>query len=443
MGTRLACGLFIRKHHLPILVSRCVKLFLVLIAFSSIHLSVLPACGSEGEWPRWRGTHADGRWNPPGVPADFASRTPRDVWRIKIGGGFGGVTLAGGRVYVMDYSKAPEQERVLCCDAATGKQIWAQGWPVVYGKMDYGSGPRASVVIDSNGKAARAYALGATGVASCFDAVTGRIIWQHDTQKVFAAKMSMWGFAASPFIWKDKVILHVAAQPGGCLLALDKKTGAEIWRSGSDPAGYCTPELITHAGKPQLIQWGPEHIQSFDPDNGLENWKHPYEITYGVSIAQPLYANGILAVSGYWHGTKAFQLGVDGRPAKLIWEQEKEICGLMSAPLHKNGRGYILDKTKGLTCFEIATGKVLWTDDIPLTPAGRNPQCSIVWLDESRDLIALLNADGELVYAKLTASGAEEIARHQIIGKTWAHPAFTRNRIYARSDTALAAWELW
>lgn len=403
----------------------------------------LPAAEPDPGWPRWRGPAADGRWNPPDLPKNFASKEPSPLWRIKIGGGFGGVTLADGRVYVMDYQKSPEQERVLCVDASTGKEIWSQTWPVVYGKLDYGTGPRASVVIEKADAGVRAYALGATGVASCFDAFTGQLIWQRDTQKELAAKIPTWGFSGSPFLWKETVILHVAAQPGGSLVALDKKTGKEIWRTGDDPAGYCTPELIEHNGQLQLIAWGPEHVQSFNPDTGAPNWKQPYKITYGVSIAQPLHVDGVLMVSGYWHGTKAYQLGSQPADSKLLWEQEKEICGLMSAPLHKNGRAYILEKKNGLTCFEIRTGKVLWTDGNTLTPADRNPQFSMVWLDEPNDLVALLNASGELVYARLKQDGVEELARHQIIGKTWAHPAFGNGTIFARSDTELAGWRLW
>lgn len=399
-------------------------------------LSFLATAYAADDWPRWRGPNADGRWNPAGLPEDFEKKEPQELWRQAIGAGFGGVTTDQGRVYVMDRLKTPKEvERVLCFDAESGTPLWKQEWDAAYGGMEYGTGPRASVNIRDG----RAYALGATGVAVCLDAVNGNVIWKLDAVEAFGARIPQWGFAASPVLDGDRVLLHVGAE-NGSVIALDKTTGKELWRGGPDKAGYCTPEIITHDGNRQLIAWGPEHVQSLNPDSGAVNWLYPYKITYGVSIAQPLYHHGVLLVSGYWHGAKAFRLGAG---VELLWENEKENCGLMSAPLFKDGVVYMLDKTHGLQAFELKTGKILWSDNNMLTPKDRNPQMSLVWMDEARSLAALLNASGELVYVKLTPEKREELARWQIIGKTWAHPAFSGNRVFARNDKELIAWRLW
>ena len=405
------------------------KYFLVAFLFSSLAFAV-------EDWPRWRGPNADGGWNPKDIPADIARKEPVRLWKQEISAGFGGVTTSNGRVYVMDRLKPPKEvERLLCFDAESGRNIWQQSWEASYGSMEYGTGPRSSVNVTDG----RAYALGATGVALCLDAVTGQVVWQVDTVKTFGAKIPKWGFAASPVIDGNRVLLHVGANAGS-VIALDQTSGKEVWRGGPDPAGYCTPEIISHAGTRQLIAWGPEHVQSLDPDSGRVNWLFPYKITYGVSIAQPLYRDGIFLVSGYWHGAKALQLG---KSATLLWENPTEICGLMSAPLYKDGVVYMLDKTRGLQAFELKTGRILWSDDNTLTPKDSNPQMSLVWMQESTNLAALLNASGELIYVTLKPEKCEELARWQIIGKTWAHPAFAGNRIFARSDKELSSWRLW
>lgn len=406
------------------------------ILFSILILS--PA--SAADWPRWRGPAGDGNWNPPGVPADYARREPERLWEVEVGGGYGGVTVAGGRVCLMDRPKTPAgTERVLCFSADTGELLWSHAWEADYGKMEYANGPRASVTLHEG----RAYTLGATGVACCLEAATGSVVWQVDTVREHGARVPNWGFAASPVVDGPRVLLHVGAQPEGSVLALDSGTGARVWSGGPDRAGYCTPEIITHRGARQLIMWGPELVQSLDPDTGATLWTWPYKITYGVSIAQPFYHDGVLVVSGYWHGTKALKLGDAPGRVSLLWENEKDMCGLMSAPLFKDGVLYLLDKNKGLQAIEHATGRLLWSDDNTLTPKDRNPQMSLAWLKKSEGLACLLNASGELVHARLSPEGFEELARHQVIGKTWAHPAFAGSRVYARSDTRLAAWRLW
>jgi outer membrane protein assembly factor BamB len=391
------------------------------------------------EWPRWRGPTGDGTWSPEGVPDEVWKAEPENEWRLEIGGGFGGVTVAGGRVYVMDRpKKAGNEERVLCVDA-NGRVLWSHAWEADYGSMEYGSGPRASVTVHEGA----AYALGATGRAWCLDAGTGEVRWGVDTVKRHGARVPTWGFAASPVVDGERVLLHVGAEPGGSVLALDRRTGEEVWRGGPDRAGYCTPEIITHGGGRQLIAWGPEQVQSLDPETGETNWTYPYKITYGVSIAQPYYHDGVLVVSGYWHGTKALRLGKVEGEVELAWENEKEMCGLMSSPLYAGGMLYLLDKSTGLQGIELATGRIVWRDDNTLTPKDRNPQMSLAWLKKEEGLAVLLNASGELVYVRLGREGFEELGRHQIIGKTWAHPAFAGSRVYARSDTELAAWRLW
>lgn len=403
------------------------KVFCLLAFISTLHAQ---------DWPRWRGPNADGRWNPSNIPADFAKKEPQQLWKTEIGEGFGGVTVSEGLVYVMDRQKNPKEvERVICFNTESGRELWKHEWDVSYGGMEYGTGPRASVNITDD----KAYALGATGVAVCLDAATGKVVWEVNTVESFGAKVPQWGFAASPVIDGDRVLLHVGAKKGS-VIALNKNSGKEVWRGGPDPAGYCTPEIITHAGMRQIIAWGPEHVQSLNPDSGAVNWIYPYKITYGVSIAQPLFHDGVLLVSGYWHGAKAFRLGTG---VELMWENETDICGLMSAPLFKDGVVYMLDKNRGLQAFEIKTGKILWSDGNTLTPKDRNPQMSIVWMDEAKNIATLLNASGELVYVTLTPEKCTELARWQIIGKTWAHPAFAGNRVFARSDKELIAWRLW
>lgn len=340
----------------------------------------------------------------------------------------------------MDRRTAPaEQERVLCLDAVTGEPKWEHCYDVAYGSLDYGNGPRASVTLHEG----RAYALGALGMAMCLDAATGAMRWQVDMVKEHGAVVPTWGFAASPYIWKDMVLFHVGAKPDGSVVALDLATGKVRWRGGSDAAGYCTPVVFEAPGGSQLVQWGPQHVESLSPDDGKSLWRFPYKITYGVSIAQPIFHEGILLVSGYWHGARALKLGPDPGVAALAWSDEKFLCGLMSQPLHKDGFVYLLTKAEGVVCFKLSDGSVRWKDGHQLTPKDRNPQMSLVWADKKNDIACGLNAVGELVFARFTPEKMEELCRHQIIGKTWAHPAFTKNCVFARSDTELVAWELW
>jgi outer membrane protein assembly factor BamB len=409
------------------------------IAICLITLSFLPA---EESWPAWRGEQGDARWATGPLSTDALTQEPQEKWRVPLGKGFGGVTVLNGKVMVMDRATEPkEMERVLCLDAKTGKLLWEKTWPVTYGEMGgYSTGPRASVLQTRFQERHLAWSLGATGHLHCWDVEKGEALWTRDSVKELGAVVPQWGFAGSPVLRHDRLHVHLGLKDSqGSVVAFEPLTGAVIWKGGTGAAGYCSPEFADG----RLLQWGPDELEALHPRTGERLWGFAYKITYGVSIAQPLAADNMVLVSGYWHGTRALHFPDGVNKPKLLWQNEKDICGLMSSPLYKDGKVYLLDKNHGLTCFSLKTGEIYWRDNNQLTPKDRNPHFSLVWLDQAQDLIALLNANGELIYAKLTPHGAEQLARHQIIGKTWAHPAFVGNHIFARTDKELVAVETW
>lgn len=385
------------------------------------------------DWPRWRGPRGDGSWHGPRLPQGWPGTGLKPLWERPLGPGYAGVTVAEGRVVTLDRQREPtERERVVCFDAATGQPLWIHEYAVEYGDLPYGSGPRASATLH----AGRVYTLGALGHVVCLDLATGRPVWTRDTVGELGARRPEWGFAASPLVWREQVIVHVGATPGGCYVALAAADGRELWRAGNDPAGYATPQIVARPAGEQLVGWTPEHIVGIDPARARVDWRIPYPVTYGVSIADPILSDETVFVAGYWEGSKAIRLGSRRDEATLVWEDKQSLRGLMSQPLVRDGLVYLLDKQYGLTCFELATGKKLWDDGNRLTPRGRNPQASLVWLGDEDQALAL-NAEGELVLLRLRRDGYQELGRTRIVGPTWAHPAYAGDRVYARDDERL------
>lgn len=404
-------------------------------------LSALLLCASIGfaeDWPQYRGPRGDGTWQGPKLPEEWPEEGLKRLWKQDIGGGYAGISVVGNRVYTLDRQKPPqERERILCFAADTGEIVWTHEYPVEYGKLDYGNGPRATPTIHDG----KLYSVGAVGDVRCLDAATGEVLWKFHYVKDFAGRLPMWGFSGSPVIHGDACYLSPGNANGASVIAVDRHTGQELWRSLSDEAGYATPIVFRAHDRDQLFCWTPSHLRCLEATTGELFWSHPYEITYGVSIAKPILQEGIVFIAGYWDGAKAMKLGDTAKSAKLAWEDSKHLRGLMSQPLYRDGLAYLLDKSFGLTCFELRTGKKLWDDAHQMTPRGRNPHASLVWLgDEDRAII--LNEEGQLILARLNKTGYHETARTPIIGVTWAAPAFAGDKVYARSDTEIVCVSL-
>jgi outer membrane protein assembly factor BamB len=379
------------------------------------------------DWPQWRGPKRDGTWRELGLPKRLPAPELKARWRQTIGGGYGGIAVAGGRVYVMDRRKKPrEVERILCLDAVTGATIWTHTYPVVYGKMEYGNGPRGTPTVHGG----RVYTFGALGHLHGLDAADGRVVWVRDTVKEFKGRVPTWGHACSPLVDGERLLVQVGGQPDACLVALDLATGKEIWRSLADRPGYSSPVLIETKQWRQLVYFTPEHVVGLEPATGRVRWRVPFPgITYDVSISDVVWSEGVLLASNYWSGSRAIRLNERGLDPSVAWEG-KQLSLLMSTPLVRDGHVYALDRHRGLKCLKLQTGEVLWDGEY-VTPRGSNPQASLVW---AGDNALILNERGELVLAELSPKGCRILGKTPILGATWAHPAYANGCIFARND---------
>jgi outer membrane protein assembly factor BamB len=380
-----------------------------------------------GDWPQWRGPGRDGVCPPEAVPDRLpASLTPR--WRRSVGGGYGGIAVSGGRAFLLDRQKGPpEVERVLCLDAATGKTLWEHAYPVAYGKLDYGNGPRATPTVH----AGRVYTNGALGHVHCLDAATGKVFWSRDTVKDFRGRVPTWGHACSPLVDAGRVVVQPGGAPDACVVALDATTGKEVWRSLPDRPGYSSPVVLAGEGWRDLLYWTAENLVALEPATGKVLWKVPFgPINYDVAISDPVCDGGTVLVSNYWTGSKAVRLDARGQNPSVAWEGRR-LSLLMSTPLVRDGHAYALDRHRGLVCVELRTGKVKWEGE-HVTPRGTNPQATLVW---AGDKALILNERGELLLAGLTPEGYRGLGKASVLtGQVWAHPAYADGCVYARSD---------
>lgn len=413
--------------------------------------AILPAQEPVGAgWPSWRGPHGDGRWQAPALAESWPKDGLKTVWSMPVGGGYAGVSVARGKVLVLDRETGPldsktskpnpstEKERLICIDADSGQQLWIHSWSQPYGKLDYGTGPRAAATIDGK----FVFVLGALGQLRCVRLEDGRLVWSKDLVKAYSGRPPDWGYAASPLIYRGHVIVQAGGPDGYSVIAFHRETGEVAWHSLSDEAGYAWPIPVRRRGADtdELVLWTPSHVRGIQASNGRPLWGVPYRVTYGVSIATPIFQDEIALVCGYWEGSRAIRLGEEPGSATLLWE-DRMLRGLMSQPLYRDGKVFLLDRQSGIVCFELATGQRRWNDGNTLTPRGRNPQASLVWTGHEDQVLAL-NSEGELVLCRFGDDGYSEQARAKIIEPTWAHPAFAADRVYARSDAEIVCVEL-
>ncbi|HEV2663690.1 MAG TPA: PQQ-binding-like beta-propeller repeat protein [Blastocatellia bacterium] len=410
------------------------------------------------DWPEWRGKGRAGIWTESGILDKFPEKGLTPVWRTPLHGGFAGPAVAAGRVFVTDFKRSSGKkgmERALCLDEKSGKILWTREWDADYQGISYDTGPRATPTVDGD----RVYIVGGSGTLLCLNARTGDVIWRKDYVKDYRMQMPTWGIASAPLVDGDRLIAIVGGQPDAKVIAFDKMTGKEIWRAlpSDSEQGYSQPVIVAARGTRQLIIWDPTAVVALDPATGKTYWQHPFRINLSLTLATPVFDGSRLLVSSFYNGSMLLDLAKE--KASVIWKGKSNseintdgLHAVVNTPVIDRHYIYGICSYGQFRCLNLKTGERIWETMEVTKEKARWASGFIV---RHGDRYFINNDRGELIIAKLSAQGYQEISRTQLIKPTsnpgnrrelgavnWSHPAYANRHIVARNDEEIISVSL-
>jgi outer membrane protein assembly factor BamB len=416
------------------------------------------------DWPEFRGKGRLGVWNETGVLQKFPQEGLKILWRTPVGMGYAGPSVANGRVFLVDFKERKRLqgiERAIALDEKTGKILWTQEWPVNYGGISYAFGPRATPTVDGD----RVYFAGADGKLLALRAATGEILWRKDYVADFGARPMTWawnwGFSSSPIVHDNLLIALVGGNPDAKVVAFDKMTGKEVWRSisGEGDLGVAQPIIVDVGRARQLIVWDPEAVYSLNPKTGAVYWKEPFKSDGSVTVATPVLDGTNLLFSTFYNGPLMLALDERKPAATVLWKgtsenevQTDKLHALTATPVIIGEHIYGICSYGQFRCLLRKSGERVWESQQLVKERARWASGQIV---RNGDLLYINNDRGNLVIVKPQPDGYHEISRTPLIKPTtnpnnrrelvnvnWSHPAYANRHIYARNDEEIIAASL-
>jgi outer membrane protein assembly factor BamB len=410
------------------------------------------------DWPEWRGKGRLGVWTEDGILETFPAQGLTPAWRTPLNAGFAGPAVAAGRVFVTDFKKSvglKGTERAMALDEKSGKILWTREWPADYKGIGYAYGPRATPTVDGD----RVYFVGGAGVLLCLNAATGAVIWQKDYVKDYQTDMPGWGITSAPVIYGRLAIAIVGGKPDAKVVAFDKLTGKELWRSleSTSEQGYAQPVILEAGGVRQLIIWHPKAVASLNPEDGSVYWEHEFNIHMGMTLATPVLSGSRLLVSSFYNGSMLLELS--GRRSAVTWKGKSQseidtdgLHAVVNTPVIDGDYIYGICSYGQFRCLRLKTGERVWeTLDVTKEKA----RWASGFIVRHGDRYFINNDRGELIIAKLSPKAYQEISRTDLIKPTsnpgnrralgavnWTHPAYVNRHIITRNDEEIISVSL-
>jgi outer membrane protein assembly factor BamB len=376
-------------------------------------VALLAATSPAADWPQWRGLNRDGISSEK-VSAAWPADGPKVLWRASVGTGFSSISVSHGRAYTMGNTN--NEDAIWCFEAGTGKRIWQHTYAAPLSPQWYEGGPGSTPTVSGN----RVFTISKWGDIFCLDAAKGSVLWQRDLRRD-GVKPPRWGFAGSPLVWGDLVILNA----GTAGMALDRSTGRVVWSNGTNSAGYASPTRFVSGGKESVLIFAAKHLIALEPQTGRELWRLSWETDWDTNNTDPLIRGDTIFISSFSRGCGLLSV-VNGSPQ--ITYTNKVMRSHLSPGILLGEYLYAFygeaKQNTDLRCIHVPTGELKWTTKDPTFGS----------LILARDKLIVLSEKGELLLGQASPEGFKPLARAKVLsGLGWTPPALADGRLYVRN----------
>lgn len=406
------------------------------LAGLALAFAVAPA---YAQWPQWGGPDRNFATNAQGLAPQWPEGGPKKLWSRPLGEGYSSITVDDGKLFTM-YRKG-DDEYVVCLDAAKGDTKWEHKYnaPIPEGmEKQFGLGPNATPSI-AGGKV---YTLGVSGILHCLDEATGKVVWSHDLRKDYSAATPHFGFASSPLVYKDRLIVAAGGKDSG-ILAFNLADGALIWKKydfGGEEKGdiYSSPIVIQLDGEDQIVLLAGREVFGFDAASGEQKWFHPHINQWNTNICTPIWGDDhvLYVSSGGEAGSRGLKLGRDGGITKVeeVWTTRKMAVGQGNAV--RAGKYVYASSGDGpafITAVNAGDGSIAWRE----RGFGKS---TMIHADGK---LIILDEDGTLALATPTPEALTVHTKLQLLKKpAWTAPTLVGKTLYVRDKETIMALDL-
>lgn len=391
---------------------------------------------SAADWPSFRGAGRDGKTQETGLLKQWPDGGPPLAWKnTGIGKGYSGVSVVGGRIYTS--GDQPESSYVYALNLKDGKQVWAAklGKP---GAMGYGNfaGPRATPTIDGDS----IFTVDQWGELVCMQKADGKEKWRKSYTQDFGAKLPEWGFAEAPLVDGDKVVITPGGQQGA-VVALNRDTGAVVWRSKefTDDAHYSSLIQEEIGGVKQYIQLTERSVVGVSAKDGKMLWKAPRRGATAVIPTPVSQDDHVYVTSGYGIGCHLFKISKSGDSfnAEQVYAN-KVMVNHHGGVILLDGNVYGFSDGKGWSCQDFMSGEAKWQEKGTLGKGAISYADGRFYLrQEDKGTMVLIEASSE---AWKEVGRFEQPERRR--EKAWPHPVIAYGKMFLRDQDLLLAYDI-